>query len=202
MKLMQTRRDFLKLAGKVMAGSAAAVAAPSFVNTAEAASAKLASAGIIRGKVTDTNSCMMPAVILVEAADGTAYRAFTNAMGGYAISLEPGEYTLTFSKGHEYDTVVRTVEVESLKTYYQQDVRLQPLYDSYAKGWIAGDCHQHTFYSDGVDPVEDVMIGNAANGVYVGGVQMKIGNFPALMEVTADFLAFFQTFADGILMGA
>ena len=37
---------------------------------------------------------------------------------------------------------------------------------------------------------------------HVGGVQMKIGNFPALMEVTADFLAFFQTFADGILMGA
>ena len=46
--------------------------------------------------------------------------------------------------------------------------RLQPLFDSYAKGWIAGDCHQHTFYSDGVDPVEDVMIGNAANGVYFG----------------------------------
>ena len=127
MKLMQTRRDFLKMAGKMMAGGAAMAAAPVFATTADAAgSTKMATAGIIRGKVTDTNSCMMPAVILVEAADGTAYRAFTNAMGGYAISLEPGEYTLTFSKGHEYNTVTRTVEIESLKTYYQQDVRLQP----------------------------------------------------------------------------
>ena len=169
MKLMQTRRDFLKMTGKVALGGAAVAAAPALVTTAEAAGdTKMATAGIIRGKVTDTNSCMMPAVILVEAADGTAYRAFTNAMGGYAISLEPGEYVLTFSKGHEYNTVTRKVEVESLKTYYQQDVRLQPLYDSYAKGWIAGDCHQHTFYSDGVDPVEAVMIGNAANGVYFG----------------------------------
>lgn len=90
MKLMQTRRDFLKMAGKALAGGAAVAAAPAFVTTAEAASANMATAGIIRGKVTDTNSCMMPAVILVEAADGTAYRAFTNAMGGYAISLEPG----------------------------------------------------------------------------------------------------------------
>lgn len=168
MKLMQTRRDFLRMAGKVLAGSAAVAAAPAFVTTAEAATTNMATAGIVRGKVTDTNSNMIPAVILVEATDGSAYRAFTNAMGGYAISLEPGEYTLTFSKGHEYATVTRTIEVESLKTYYQQDVRLQPLYDSYAKGWIAGDCHQHTFYSDGVDAVEKVMLGNAANGVYFG----------------------------------
>lgn len=168
MKLMQTRRDFLKLAGKVIAGGAAVAAVPAMIPTAEAASAKMATAGIVRGKVTDTNSNMMPAVILVEAADGTAYRAFTNAMGGYAISLDPGEYTLTFSKGHEYETVTRTIEVESLKTHYQQDVRLKPLYDSYAKGWVAGDCHQHTFYSDGVNSVDEVMIGNAANGVYFG----------------------------------
>lgn len=169
MKLMQTRRDFLRMAGKALLGSAAATTLPVLYTTdAQAAVANMATAGIIRGKVTDTNSNMMPAVILVEAADGTAYRAFTNAMGGYALSLEPGEYTLTYMKGHEYDVVVRTVEVESLKTYYVQDVRLNPLYDSYARGWIAGDCHQHSFYSDGIDPVEKVMIGNAANGLYFG----------------------------------
>lgn len=168
MRFMQTRREFLKLAGKALASSAAVAAAPALIPSAEAASANMATAGIVRGKITDTNSCMIPAVILVEAADGTAYRAFTNAMGGYAISLEPGKYTLTFSKGHKYETVTRTIEVKSLKTYYQQDVRLQPLYDSYARGWIAGDCHQHTFYSDGVNAVEDVIIGNAANGLYYG----------------------------------
>ena len=88
MKLMQTRRDFLKLAGKVIAGGAAAAAVPAMIPTAEAASAKMATAGIVRGKVTDTNSNMMPAVILVEAADGIAYRAFTNAMGGSAIMMK------------------------------------------------------------------------------------------------------------------
>ena len=66
MKLMQTRRDFLKLAGKVIAGGAAAAAVPAMIPTAEAASAKMATAGIVRGKVTDTNSNMMPAVILVK----------------------------------------------------------------------------------------------------------------------------------------
>ena len=168
MKLLQTRREFLKLAGKAFAGSAALTAAPVLATNAVAATANMAAAGIIRGKVTDTNSCMMPAVILVEAEDGTAYRAFTNAMGGYAISLEPGTYRLTFSKGHEYETVTRTVEVQSLKTYYQQDVRLAPIYDSYARGWIAGDCHQHTYYSDGIDSVDNVMIANAANGICFG----------------------------------
>ncbi len=169
MKWMQTRREFLRVAGKAIAGGAAMAAAPVLLTSeAQAASANLATAGIVRGKVTDTNSSMIPAVILVEAPDGSAYRAFTNAMGGYTISLEPGTYTLTFSKGHEYNTVVREVEVESLKTHYQPDVRLEPLYDSYSRGWVAGDCHQHTFYSDGIDAVEDVMLGNAANGVYFG----------------------------------
>ncbi len=168
MKWMKTRREFLRLAGKVLAGGAAAAALPNVVVTDAQAAPAMATAGIVRGKVTDTNSCMIPAVILVESEDGAAYRAFTNAMGGYTISLEPGAYTLTFSKGHEYDVVVREVEVDSLKTYYLPDVRLNPLYDSYAKGWIAGDCHQHTFYSDGIDAVEKVMLGNAANGLYFG----------------------------------
>ena len=72
MKLLQTRREFLKLAGKAFAGSAALTAAPVLATNAVAATANMAAAGIIRGKVTDTNSCMMPAVILVEAEDGTA----------------------------------------------------------------------------------------------------------------------------------
>ena len=168
MKLMQTRREFLRMAGKALLGGAAAATLPVLHTDAQAATPNMATAGIIRGKVTDSNSNMMPAVILVEAADGTAYRAFTNIMGGYAINLEPGEYTLTYTKGHEYEKVTRTVEIESLKTYYLQDVRLTALYDSYARGWVAGDCHQHTYYSDGINSVDEVMVGNAANGVYFG----------------------------------
>lgn len=171
MKVLQSRRDFLRMAGKTLLGATAAVTLPAVLPVAATeaqAAAQLASAGILRGKVTDTNSCMIPAVIMIFCEDGSAYRAFTNAMGGYTISLEPGAYTLVFSKGHEYATVTRQVEVESLKTCYLQDVRLEPLYDSFARGWVAGDCHQHTFYSDGVDSVDEVMLANAAHGLYWG----------------------------------
>lgn len=127
-----------------------------------------AAAGIVRGKVTDSSSNMLIAGILVEDESGAVYRATTNAFGGYNLPLLPGSYTLTFCKGAEFDTVVRNVTVESLKTHYQQDVRLTQLYDSYSKGWVAGDTHQHTYYSDGVDSVESAMISNASAGLYWG----------------------------------
>ena len=125
-------------------------------------------AGLVRGKVTDDSSSMLVAAIIVEDETGATYRAMTNALGGYSLALEPGEYTLTFTKGNEFSTVTRMVEVESLKTYYLQDVRLTAMYDSYAKGWVAGDCHQHTYYSDGVDSVLASMVGNASAGLYFG----------------------------------
>lgn len=125
-------------------------------------------AGLVRGKVTDDSSNMLVAAIVVESESGDTFRAMTNALGGYSLALEPGTYTLTFTKGSEFSTVTRTVEVESLKTYYLQDARLTALYDSYARGWIAGDCHQHTYYSDGVNSVMESMVGNASAGIYFG----------------------------------
>ncbi len=58
--------------------------------------------------------------------------------------------------------------MNSLKTYYRPDVRLEHLVDSYAKGWIPGDPHQHSYYSDGIDGVQEMTIGNAAAGLYWG----------------------------------
>lgn len=130
--------------------------------------ASAGTAGIIRGKVTDGNSNMLIAGIVITDEEGGIVRQTTNAYGGYELCLEPGTYTLTFSKGAEYATEEKTVEVESLKTKYLPDVRLTQLYDSYAKGWIAGDCHQHTYYSDGVDSVQSLMISNASVGLYWG----------------------------------
>ncbi len=124
--------------------------------------------GIIRGKVTDGNSNMLIAGIVITDEAGSIVRQTTNAYGGYELRLEPGTYTLTFSKGAEYATEEKTVEVESLKTKYMPDVRLTQLYDTYAKGWVAGDCHQHTYYSDGVDSVQSLMISNASVGLYWG----------------------------------
>lgn len=111
---------------------------------------------------------MLIAGIVITDEEGGIVRQTTNAYGGYELCLEPGTYTLTFSKGAEYATEEKTVEVESLKTKYLPDVRLTQLYDSYAKGWIAGDCHQHTYYSDGVDSVQSLMISNASVGLYWG----------------------------------
>lgn len=140
---------------------------PEAVATPGGASA-VPTAGLVRGKVTDSNSQMLVAGIVVEDEAGNAYRAVTNAYGGYNLALQPGTYKLTFCKGMEYDTLERTVEVESLKTYYQQDVRLTKLNDSYAQGWIAGDAHQHTYYSDGVDSVASAITSNASAGLYWG----------------------------------
>ncbi len=127
-----------------------------------------ATAGLVRGKVTDDNSNMMVASILIEDETGATRRAFTNAMGAYSLALEPGDYTLTFMKGNEFSTATKTVSVERLKTYYLPDVRLTALFDSYALGWIAGDTHQHTYYSDGINAVDESMVGNAAAGLYFG----------------------------------
>lgn len=137
-------------------------------DAAKESKSSASTAGIIRGKVTDSNSNMLIAGIVVTDEEGNIVRQTTNAYGGYELRLEPGIYTLTFGKGAEYSTEEKTVEVESLKTKYMADVRLTQLYDSYAKGWIAGDCHQHSYYSDGVDSVQSLMISNASVGLYWG----------------------------------
>ena len=125
-------------------------------------------AGIVRGKVTDSNSNMLIAGITVIDAQGGTVRELTNAFGGYELKLMPGKYTLLFSKGMEYSTQIKEVEVSSLKTLYLPDVRLEQLFDSYAKGWLAGDCHQHSYYSDGVDSIQSLLNGNASMGLYWG----------------------------------
>ncbi len=124
--------------------------------------------GKVRGKVLSDNGDMMICGILVTSESGASRRLTTNAYGGYYLELPPGTYTLTFDKGIEFSTHEVTVTVESLKTYYLQDVRLNQLCDSYANGWIAGDVHQHSTYSDGSDSIEQLVIANASAGLYWG----------------------------------
>lgn len=136
--------------------------------TPEAASQESVRAGNVRGKVLSGNGDMMIAGIIIVDEENNAYRATTNAYGGYHLELAPGKYTITFTKGFEFDTYTTTVEVESLKTYYLRDVRLNQLTDSYASGWIAGDLHQHSTYSDGADSIANLAIANASAGIYWG----------------------------------
>jgi hypothetical protein len=127
-----------------------------------------ASVGMVRGKILLDNGEMVPAGIIVENANGDRFRTTTNALAGYNLRLAPGEYTLYFTKGPEYSVVSKTVTVESFKVLYMQDVRLVQLFDAYALGWIAGDLHQHTFYSDGADSVDEQLLSNLSNGLYYG----------------------------------
>ena len=62
--------------------------------------------------------------------------------------------------------MTKEVEVQQYKTYYLQDVRLMQLYDSYEKHWIAGDLHQHTYYSDGSDSILSLALGDVSVGLY------------------------------------
>lgn len=175
-----TRREFLKgaLAGTAglaltgllggCAGSNDPQPPPTPTPQPEPEKAPAPAAGIVRGKVTDSNSNMLIAGIIVTDEKGSFVRETTNAFGGYELKLLPGKYTLLFTKGMEFDTVVKEVEVTSLKTFYLPDVRLTQLFDSYRKGWIAGDCHQHSYYSDGVDSIHGLFNGNASMGLYWG----------------------------------
>lgn len=124
--------------------------------------------GYVRGKVISDNGSMTTAGIIAEDSEGGRYRYTTNYLSGYELSLKPGKYTLYFTKGAEYSVVKTDVEVESLKPIYLNDIRLVRLYDSYAKGMIGGDLHQHTYYSDGYDSVDSVLLSNISNGLYYG----------------------------------
>lgn len=124
--------------------------------------------GDVRGKVLTDSGAMTAAGIIVRDEEGNTKRYTTNAWGGYELSLYPGDYTLTFTKGYEFDTVVKQISVQQDKTYYMTDVRLVQLYDSYSEHWIAGDLHQHTYYSDGSDSVLSLALSDASVGLYYG----------------------------------
>lgn len=122
----------------------------------------------VRGKVLTDSGEMITAGIIVENEKGETYRMSTNLQSAYNLRLEPGTYNLHFTRGFEYSIVTKTLTVEAYKTYYVQDVRLIKLEDSFSKGWIRGDTHQHTYYSDGINSVPDVLASNLSNGLHYG----------------------------------
>jgi len=124
--------------------------------------------GTVRGKILSDSGDMLVAGIIVVDEENNSYRTTTNAYGGYSLLLAPGNYQLTFTKGFEFSTYTTNISVESLKTYNLRDTRLTMLSDMYSAGWIAGDLHQHTYYSDGADSPESAMIANAASNIYWG----------------------------------
>ena len=128
-----TRREFLKgaLAGTAglaltgLLGGCADTARepqPTPAPTPEPEKPAAPAAGIVRGKVTDSNSNMLIAGIIVMDETRGSVRETTNAFGGYELKLLPGKYTLLFTKGMEFDVVAKEVEVTSLKTLDRKSV--------------------------------------------------------------------------------
>lgn len=125
-----------------------------------------ASTGTIRGKVLLDNGEMVASGVIIENQNGEKIRETTNTLGGYDLQLDPGKYKLTFTHGPEYSTVDKEVTVESFKIVYMQDVRLVELTDLYSQGWVPGDLHMHSYYSDGANSAESQLYSNISQGLY------------------------------------
>jgi hypothetical protein len=121
--------------------------------------------GVIRGRVFLDNIEMTPSGIIVEDEQGNTYRALTNLFGGYNLQLDPGEYTLTFEHGAEYSTQTVQVMAKSYAISKQEDVNLKRLIDPSRYQWFSGDLHQHSYYSDGLSDVQELIMANLASGL-------------------------------------
>jgi hypothetical protein len=89
------------------------------------------------------------------------HRAVNLLPGTTMVPLKPGTYTMTVSRGVEYERVVQTITTDA-------DVSVQLVRSVDTTGWVSGDFHQHTIGSidSGVSP-RDRVIENLAEGVEV-----------------------------------
>lgn len=110
----------------------------------------------------------IPARISVQAGQNAAAesgiirREFT-ASGEGVFLLEPGEYTITVSRGYEYEICQESISLAA-GANFELDCFLERSVDS--SGWVAGDLHIHTERSiDAVVPVQDRVTQLAAVGL-------------------------------------
>lgn len=121
--------------------------------------------GVIRGRVFLEDIEMAPSGIIIEDEQGNSHREMTSLFGGYNLQLEPGEYILTFEHGAEYSTETVRVNAKSYAIAKQEDIVLSRLIDPNQYHWFSGDLHQHSYYSDGLSGVQELMTANMASGL-------------------------------------
>lgn len=124
--------------------------------------------GWVRGRVLLEDGALSVAGIIVEDAEGNIWRTTTDVLSGFELELEAGDYKLTFTHGPEYETVTEQVTVKGYAVQRLPDITLTQQTDLYSKGWIAGDLHMHTTYSDGADSVSQQLLSNISQGLYFG----------------------------------
>ncbi len=81
------------------------------------------------------------------------------------MQLDPGEYTLTFEHGAEYSVSTVKVKAKSYAIGKLEDIILNRLIDPGEYHWFSGDLHQHSYYSDGLSDVQELMTANLASGL-------------------------------------
>ncbi len=116
------------------------------------------------GSSHDGLPCRISVQAGTDAASGAAIikRVFSTDGQGTFL-LEPGDYTLTASRGYEYDIVQKSITLAAKQTIdFTGD--LTRVVDS--TGWIASDFHMHTELSiDAVVPIEERVTQLAAVGL-------------------------------------
>ena len=90
---------------------------------------------------------------------------YTNWQGEFSISVDPGDYEILIFKGPEYEYLWHDVSIDSgEKAAFS--ISLERIVNMAEKGWFAGDPHEHTNYSDGINSVEELLLSNLGVGLH------------------------------------
>jgi hypothetical protein len=121
--------------------------------------------GTITVGVVDDAATPLPARI-VATADGFRRIDWTDATGEVTFSVPPGTYTVTASRGMEYDAFTATGVVVADGGAERLDAVLSRVLDT--DGWISLDTHLHSeMSSDSKFPLDRRLLGVAGEGVEV-----------------------------------
>jgi len=125
----------------------------------------------------------------------------TDIVGRFSFRLEIGIYEIKFFRDVEYEIKEITVEIKNRLPQKFAPLKLTKLYDVRSLDYRSVDLHQHSTFSDGIDPPVDVYMANLAAGLDYGVLsdhntvdgqkewqEIKHKNFLAVngIEVTSD----------------
>lgn len=108
-------------------------------------------------------------LIIYNRSTGYANRITTDYLGHFEIKLAEGTYDFAFSRGSEYEIqYIRDYIVYQTGKFRLSDIKLKRLYSPADNNWYAGDLHQHSSYSDGLNTVDEILLSNIASGLSWG----------------------------------
>ena len=106
----------------------------------------------------------LPARAILQNELGQQYHATIGVLAPEPILVNPGTYTVSFSRGHEYEVSIH----EDVKALDGESISLMGSIDGWldTKGWVACDFHLHSdFSTDSADPLKRRILEVAAEGV-------------------------------------